>query len=202
MKLKTLFLAAALAAPLALSAAVEIGKAAPDFKLTGDDGKAHSLADYKGKTVVLEWVNEGCPFVKKHYHQSGNMPALQKKYTDKGVVWLSIVSSGEGMQGHWASPAEAAEFKTAQKGAMTAILLDPEGTVGQAYGAKTTPHMYIVDKAGKLAYQGAIDNIASAKAKDIPKATNWVAQALDELAAGKAVSVSQTRSYGCSVKYK
>jgi peroxiredoxin len=202
MKLKTLFLAAALAAPLALSAAVEIGKAAPDFKLTGDDGKAHRLADYKGKTVVLEWVNEGCPFVKKHYTDSKNMQGLQKKYTAKGVVWLSIASSAEGREGHWAGPAEAAGFRKAKGSAATAILLDPEGSVGQAYGAKTTPHMYIVGKDGKLAYQGAIDSIASASAKDIPKATNWVAQALDELAAGKEVSVPQTRSYGCSVKYK
>jgi alkyl hydroperoxide reductase subunit AhpC len=202
MKLRAMILAAVLAAPLALSAAVEIGKAAPDFKLSGDDGKTHSLADYKGKTVVLEWVNEGCPFVKKHYTDSKNMQALQKKYTGKGVVWLSIASSAEGREGYWAGPTEAAVFRKAKGSMASSILLDSAGTVGQAYGAKTTPHMYIVDKEGKLAYQGAIDSIASARAKDIPKATNWVAQALDELAAGKQVSVPETRSYGCSVKYK
>lgn len=182
-------------------AGVDNGKAAPDFKLMGHDGKAYQLSDFKGKTVVLEWVNEGCPFVKKHYDKSGNMPALQKRYTGEDVVWLSICSSGKGKQGYWKAPAEAASWKESHQGAQNAVLLDPDGAVGRLYGAKTTPAMYIIDKEGKLAYQGAIDSIASFDEADIPKATNYVSQALAELAAGKAVSQAQTKSYGCSVKY-
>lgn len=190
-----------LALAAGLHAGVETGKPAPDFTLADENGKAVKLSDYKGRTVVLEWLNEGCPFVQKHYHDSGNMPALQKKYTDKKVVWLSIVSSAEGKQGHWATGAEAAAFKADQKAAMTHILMDADGAVGTAYGAKTTPHMYIVDAKGVLAYQGAIDDKASTKAKDIAGAKNWVAQGLDELLAKKPVSVTDTKPYGCSVKY-
>lgn len=190
-----------LALATGLHAAVETGKPAPDFTLSNEAGQAVKLSDYKGKTVVLEWLNEGCPFVQKHYHHSGNLPALQKKYTDKKVVWLSIVSSAEGKQGHWATGEEASAFKAEQKAAMTHILKDADGAVGTAYGAKTTPHMFIVDAKGTLAYQGAIDNKPSTKAKDIAGATNWVAQALDEIQAKKPVSVSDTKPYGCSVKY-
>ena len=202
MKAKLMKLIGALALGLAsaLPAAVETGKAAPDFSLTSADGKTVKLSDYKGKTVVLEWVNEGCPFVRKHY-DSGNMQSLQAKYTNKDVIWLSVCSSAEGKQGHWSDGDEANEFKRREKAAMSAILLDPEGTVGRAYGAKTTPHMYIINKKGVLEYQGAIDDTASTRAKDIPKSTNWVVQALDELLAGKKVSVSDTKPYGCSVKY-
>ncbi len=182
--------------------AAEVGKAAPDFKLNGLGGKAVALSQFKGKTVVLEWVNEGCPFVKKHYHNSGNLPALQKKYTDKGVIWLSVASSAEGKEGYWASATEAQAFKDAQKASMTDILFDPDGSVGHAYGAKTTPHMYVIDRKGILVYAGAIDDKASTKAKDIPGSKNWVAQALDEVLAKKKVSVPETRPYGCSVKYK
>lgn len=192
------------AALLALSLqahALEIGKPAPDFKLPGLTAKTVSLAQYKGKTVVLEWVNEGCPFVRKHY-SGGNMQGLQKKYTDKGVVWLSIASSAEGKEGFWPSAAEAAAFKAAKKAAMTDILLDPDGSVGHAYGAKTTPHLFVINAKGTLVYQGAIDDKPSTNAADIAKSKNWVAQALDEVLAKKVVSVPETKPYGCSVKYK
>jgi hypothetical protein len=192
------FLGLALAAGLS---AVETGKPAPGFSLPGLAGKAVSLEQFKGKTVVLEWINPGCPFVKKHYDNSGNLPALQKQFVGKDLVWLAINSSAAGKEGHWAGAAEAQAYKDAQKAAMSDILLDADGTVGHLYGAKTTPHMYVIDPKGVLVYQGAIDSIASTKAKDIKKATNWVAQALGELKAGKAVSVSDTKPYGCSVKY-
>jgi len=193
-----LLLGLGLAASLA---ALETGKPAPDFSLADENGKAVSLKQFKGKTVVLEWVNNGCPFVHKHY-DSGNMQALQKKHTAQGVVWLSICSNAQGKEGYWPDGAAAKAFKAAEKASMTAILRDPEGTVGHLYSAKTTPHLYIVDKKGILAYQGAIDDQPSTDPRDIPKARNWVEQALGELAAGKAVSVSDTKPYGCSVKYK
>lgn len=183
-----------------LHAAVETGKAAPDFKLADENGEPVQLSDYKGRTVVLEWTNEGCPFVHKHY-DSGNMQSLQSKYTAKGVVWLTICSSGEGKQGYWADGAGAKAFKAGRKAAMTAILRDPDGTVGHLYGAKATPNMYVISKKGVLVYQGAIDDKPSTQVKDVATAKNWVAQALDALAAGKAVSVSDTRPYGCAVKY-
>lgn len=198
-----LFSTLALSAALALASlgnAAEVGKAAPDFKLPGLKARTVSLSQFKGKTVVLEWVNQGCPFVRKHYG-SGNMQALQKKYTDKKVVWLSISSSSKGNEGYWDGPKDAAAFKDAQKASMTDILLDHDGTAGHAYGAKTTPHMFVIDPKGILVYQGAIDDKPSTKQEDIAGAKNWVAQALDEVLAKKAVSVAETRSYGCSVKY-
>lgn len=191
---------AATGALLALSAqaSVKVGEAAPNFSLPGDDGKTHSLADYKGKTVVLEWTNADCPFVKKHY--AGNMQALQKAYTAKGVVWLSVISSAPGKQGHVDAAGAAALSK--ERGATpTRVLLDDKGTVGRLYDAKTTPHMYVVDGSGKLAYAGGIDSVASADAADIPTATPYVKNALDEVLAGKAVTVATTKPYGCSIKY-
>lgn len=181
-------------------AEVATGAAAPDFTLTDTSGTSHKLSDFKGKTVVLEWVNHGCPFVVKHYSK-GNMQGLQADYTGKGVVWLSICSSAEGKQGHYT--AEGWQKLNAEKGGKaTAILLDAEGTVGKLYGAKTTPHMYVINADGTLVYQGAIDDKASTEADDIPGAKNYVAAALDEVLAGKAVTVGQTKPYGCSVKYK
>lgn len=177
-----------------------VGSPAPALKLTDTRGKQHNLADYKGKYVVLEWVNFGCPFVKKHY-ESGNMQSTQKKAVDKGVVWLSVCSSAEGKQGHM----EAAEWNqqiTARKLASTAVLIDESGTVGKTYGAKTTPHMYIVNPAGVLVYKGAIDDKPSTNKDDIPVARNHVLAALDESMAGKPVSTASTTPYGCSVKYK
>jgi peroxiredoxin len=181
-------------------AAVSIGAQAPDFSLPSASGKTVHLGAYKGKLVVLEWTNADCPFVHKHY-DSGNMQKLQKEYTSKGVVWLTISSSAKGKEGYFAGAKEAAKFIKDRNAAMTALLLDPKGVVGKKYGAKTTPHMFILAKDGTLAYAGAIDDKPSTDAADIAGAHNYVAAALDELLAGKPVSVPETRSYGCSVKY-
>lgn len=177
----------------------KIGAAAPDFALTDSNGKSQKLSDYKGKTIVLEWFNKGCPFVKKHYGSS-NMQTAQKKYVDKGTVWLTMISSAEGKEGY-ETAAEANKTRTEWKLASTATLLDPKGDVGRTYGAKTTPHMFIIDPKGTLVYNGAIDSIASAEKEDIAKSENYVASALDLMAAGKPVKVSSTTPYGCSVKY-
>ena len=173
--------------------------AAPAFKLKDTNDKEHSLADFKDKIVVLEWINHDCPYVKKHY-DSGNMQELQKKYTEKGVVWLSICSSAEGTQGHMTSKAWN-EKTTAVKAAPTAVLIDADGTVGKAYKAKTTPHMFVIDKSGNIAYRGSIDDKADAKADEIKKSKNFVALALDALIAGKEPEVKEQKPYGCSVKY-
>lgn len=178
---------------------VNVGETAPDFTLTDTNGKAQSLSSYKGKFVVLEWLNHDCPFVHKHY-DSGNMQALQKEYTGKDVVWLSINSSAEGKEGYYS--AEKSNELTKEKDASpTAVLLDTDGKVGKLYGAKTTPHMFIVSPQGLLIYQGAIDDKASADQEDIKTSKNYVKAALDEAIAGKAVSEPSTKSYGCSVKY-
>ena len=197
--LKPLILAAMLI-PVAANATVEVGKAAPNFSVTDAQGKVRSLAEFKGKTVVLEWHNPECPFVKKHYNSSTNMQAQQKAATANGVVWLSINSGAPGKQG--AMDGATATAKLAElKAAPNAYLLDSDGKVGQAYGAKTTPHMYVIDGSGVLRYAGAIDSVPSADAADIPGATQYVSQALTELQAGKPVSMAVTKSYGCSVKY-
>lgn len=181
--------------------ALTTGEMAPDFTLSGTNPKMKEikLSDFKGKLVVLEWLNHGCPFVRKHY-DSGNMQGLQKKYTEKNVIWLSIISSAEGKQGH-VDTAGSIKDKNDNKSSATDILLDPTGKVGQLYGAKTTPHMYIIDKDGKLAYQGAIDDKADMDKASIPSAKNYVAVALDELMSGKKVTAHTTKSYGCGVKY-
>jgi peroxiredoxin len=184
---------------LSAEAAVKVGESAPAFSLPGEDGKMHALDDYRGKTVVLEWTNDGCPFVKKQY-SSGNMQSLQKQYTAKDVVWLSIVSSAPGKQGA-IDAAQAATLTTARQAAPTHVLLDPKGTVGRLYEAKTTPHLFVIDKTGQLAYDGAIDSIPSADPEDIPQATPYVKNALDEVLAGKPVTVATTKPYGCSIKY-
>lgn len=177
-----------------------VGKKAPAFRLTDTHGKIHALSDHKGRWVVLEWTNPDCPFVKKHY-DSGNMQSLQKAYTDKGVVWLSVCSSAPGKQGHY-SPAEWTEILQKQKASSTALLLDPEGTVGRLYSAKTTPHMYVINPKGLLIYQGAIDDKATTDPEDIKDSKNYVKAVLDAALAGQAVPVSSTTPYGCSVKYK
>ncbi len=177
-----------------------VGRPAPAFTLTDTKGKQHNLADYKGKYVILEWVNFGCPFVKKHY-ESGNMQATQKKAVDKGVVWLSVCSSAKFKQGNM-SAADWNEEIADRKLASTAVLLDESGQVGRAYGAKTTPHMYIVNPDGVLIYRGAIDDKPSTNKDDIPGARNYVLAALDESMAGKPVSMASTTPYGCAVKYK
>ncbi len=175
------------------------GQAAPDFTLKDTAGTEHSLSDFKGKWVVLEWVNYQCPFVKKHYKE-GNMQGLQKKYTGKDVVWLSICSSAPGKQGHL-SPADAAEAVKEHEAAPTAYLIDEDGTVGKLYDAKTTPHMIVINPEGTIVYNGAIDSIKSTKTDDVANAKNYVSSALDEGMAGDPVSVAQSQPYGCSVKY-
>jgi peroxiredoxin len=177
-----------------------IGSPAPAFTLTDTRGKQHNLAEFKGKYVVLEWVNLGCPFVKKHY-ESGNMQATQKKAVEKGVVWLSVCSSAKWKQGNM-SAADWNEEIIERKLASTAVLIDESGEVGRAYGAKTTPHMYIVNPDGVLIYKGAIDDQPTTNKDSIPGARNYVLAALDESMAGKPVSTASTQSYGCSVKYK
>lgn len=197
--LLTAALAACLTALTPALFAAQVGQPAPAFTLTDTQGKSHNLADFKGKTVVLEWINHECPFVVKHY-SGGAMQALQKDATGKGVVWLSVCSSAPGKQGHM-SP-EAWNKATADKGAApTAVLLDEDGKVGKAYQAKTTPHMFVINPEGVLVYAGAIDSIKSTKAEDVPKATNHVKAALDEVLAGKPVTTASTEAYGCSVKY-
>ena len=175
------------------------GKPAPAFTVTDLDGKTVNLADYKGKTVVLEWTNFGCPFVQKHY-RSGNMQALQKKYSND-VVWLAVNSTNRGSS-DWTDPAPlTAQLK--DFGAQPArYLVDEPGKVGMAYGARTTPHMYIIDPKGTVVYNGAIDDKRSTSVADVKTAKNYLVAALDELKAGKPVSVASTTPYGCSVKYK
>ena len=181
------------------SAEVEIGKPAPSFTGTDTDGKSHQLSDFKGKTVVLEWSNHECPFVVKHY-ESGNMQKLQKEATNNEVVWLTIVSSAEGKQGN-TTPEEAKKIMTEQGVHSTARILDPSGEIGKLYGAKTTPHMFIIDKEGNLAYEGAIDSDSSFKQEAIAGATNYVSAALGDLQSGESVKMASTKPYGCSVKY-
>ncbi|HEX4479967.1 MAG TPA: redoxin domain-containing protein [Rudaea sp.] len=184
--------------PLAFAAAV-IGQPAPAFTLTDSNGTPHSLADYKGKIVVLEWNNPECPFVKKHY-SSGNIPKQQAEATANGVVWLTINSGAPGKQGHVDSTT-ANGFVAQYHAKPTAYLVDADGKVGHLYGAKTTPHMFVVDEKGVLRYNGGIDSIPSPDKDDLAKATQYVPQAIGEIKSGKAVSVSTSEPYGCSVKY-
>ena len=177
----------------------EVGKQAPDFTLKAADGESHSLSDFEGQYVVLEWLNFGCPFVGKHYG-SGHMQELQKTYTDKGVVWLSIVSSAPGKQGYY-PPKEMVEQKKKHDGNMTAILLDPEGTVGKTYGATVTPHMYVISPEGELLYRGGIDNRPTTDEADIKGATNYVEMALNATLNGEEVSPKRAKPYGCTIKY-
>jgi peroxiredoxin len=176
-----------------------VGDKAPAFTLTSAAGKKHSLSDFAGKFVVLEWVNFGCPFVKKHYN-SENMQNLQTAYTEKGVIWLSICSSGPGKQGYFDGDELTAELES-KKAHATAYLIDADGKVGRMYEAKTTPHMFVIDPKGVLIYAGAIDDRPSTQVEDVEGATNYVQQALDAAMAGKKVEVTATKSYGCSVKY-
>jgi hypothetical protein len=183
----------------ATAQAATVGQAAPDFTLMDTAGKPVKLSQFKGKPVVLEWNNPGCPFVKKHYQ--GNMQALQKEVVDQGGVWLAINSTRDD-SGDYMTPAQLGRWMTEQKAGPTATLMDEDGKVGQAFAARVTPHMYIVNAQGVLVYAGGIDSIASARVDDIPKATNYVRQAMAEIKAGKPVSVATSRAYGCSVKYQ
>ena len=179
--------------------AATVGQPAPDFSLTDVNGKTVRLSDFKGKHVVLEWNNPGCPFVRKHYQ--GNLQALQKEFTAKGVVWLAI-NSTEDASADYMSPPQLARWMSEQKAAPTATLMDEDGTVGQAYAARVTPHMYIVNPQGLLVFAGGIDSIPSARVADIEKATNYVRQGLRELLAGKPLTTPTSQAYGCSIKYK
>jgi len=181
------------------AAAAAVGQPAPAFTLVDSTGQTRSLAEFAGKTVVLEWTNHECPFVGKHYG-AGNMQAQQRDATADGVVWLTVNSSAPGQEGHVDGTA-ADRIRDQAGAAQTAYLLDPDGATGRAYGAKTTPHMYVIDPDGVLRYAGGIDSIPSADTADIARATQYVPQALAELAAGRPVSVTVTRPYGCSVKY-
>lgn len=175
------------------------GDAAPAFKELNTAGKEISLADFKGKTVVLEWTNNGCPFVQKHYN-SQNMQKTQTAATADGVIWLSVISSRPGAQGS-VTPAEADKLTKDRGARPTHVLLDPDGSMGRAYGAKTTPHMFVITPDGKIAYNGAIDSIKSNRVEDVPQATNFVTAALAALKAGKSPDPALTVPYGCDVKY-
>lgn len=183
-----------------LFGAVEVGQPAPDFTLTGIDDRKHSLSEYRGKTVVLEWHNADCPFVRKHY-ESDNLPKLQRDATADGVVWLMINSGAPGMQGADYSAAETKEQLQRLDAKPTEYFKDQDGKVGHLYGAKTTPHIFIIDAKGTLVYQGGIDSIPTANKDDLAKATNYVREALAAIKAGKPVEHAVTKPYGCSVKY-
>jgi peroxiredoxin len=197
--LSLMALAALALVPARARAGAVVGEAAPDFTLQDSKGAKHTLSSYKGKLVVLEWVNYECPFVKRHY-DTGNMQRLQRTYTGKGLVWLSVNSSAPGKQGHFAPDVVEAMFKE-RKAAASAYLLDSDGTVGRAYGAKTTPHMFVIDASGKLIYAGGIDDKPSTDPADVPGPKSYVQAALDEALAGKPVSTPTSTPYGCSVKY-
>jgi AhpC/TSA family len=177
-----------------------VGQAAPAFSAKDVSGKTVSLADFKGKTVVLEWVNPGCPYVRKHY-SGGNMQGTQQDAVAKNVVWLAVNSTATDHP-DYLKPADLAKWMKDQKAPATHTLMDEDGKIGKAYGARTTPHLYIIDGKGMLVYAGGIDSIPSASASDIPKATNYVKVSLTEMAGGKSVSNAVTRPYGCSVKYR
>jgi AhpC/TSA family len=176
-----------------------IGAAAPAFTLTDSNGRNLSLADFKGKIVVLEWTSHECPYVGKHY-RGNNMQALQKKWTGQGVMWLSVISSAPGQPGY-VSPKQANKLTADRGAAPTAVLLDPTGKVGHAYGARTTPHMYVINGEGALVYKGGIDDQPTARVQDLKSARNFVDQALSEISQGQPVSVTASRAYGCSIKY-
>ena len=191
--------AIALAAPAPAIASPQVGKTAPDFTGVDSNGASVTLSALRGKLVVLEWTNHGCPYVSKHYG-AGNMQKTQKAARAKGAVWLSIISSAPGRQGH-VDGAEANRLSKTRGAAPSHVILDPKGVIGRKYEATNTPHMFVVGKDGTLLYMGAIDSIRTANPADIPRAKNYVTAALNEIAAGKKVSEPVTRQYGCSVKY-
>jgi hypothetical protein len=191
--------AAATAAPLPATAAVQTGVAAPAFSVTDTKGAQHALAAYRGKTVVLEWTNHECPYTVKHY-ATGNMQALQTAATGSGAIWLTVVSSRPGSQGH-VEAAEADRLTTSRSARPTGVVLDPRGQLGRLYGARTTPHMFVIDGAGVLVYMGAIDDRPSASHASVKGARNYVREALEAMAAGRRIALASTRPYGCTIKY-
>jgi peroxiredoxin len=202
MKTLTLVTAAAIMSVAAASVTIQaskVGEPAPMFKGTDTRGKVHTLSDFKGKWVVLEWHNNGCPYVRKHY-ESGHMQKLQQEWTSKGVVWLTVISSAPGTQGY-VTAADADAYAAKMKVASTATLLDPTGELGHMYDAKVTPHMYVINPDGVLVYNGAIDDKPTSDQSDLATAKNYVSEALTEAMAGKAVSTPTSRPYGCGIKY-
>lgn len=206
---RNILLAGAIAAAAALTAgaliattadaAVETGAPAPAFSLTDAQGQTRTLSEFAGRTIVLEWTNRDCPYVRKHYN-SANMQNLQREATGEGIVWLTVLSSAPGEQGYLQGPAAAAHIE-AVNAAPTAYLLDPTGVMGHAYGARTTPHMFIINSQGRVVYQGAIDDRPSANPRSLEGADNYVRAALADLRAGRAVRTAETQAYGCTVKY-
>jgi peroxiredoxin len=192
-------LIAALAASAGVARALPPGSTAPDFKSVDSNGVQRSLGEYRGKYVVLEWANRGCPYEKKHY-LSGNMESLQKQWTAKGVVWLSVLSDPPGAQGY-VTPAEENDYLKTMKASPTAALLDPTGAVGRLYDARTTPHIFVIDPAGKIVYQGAIDNQPTADPASLKAADNYLNDALNAALAGKPVAIAVTKPYGCAIHY-
>jgi peroxiredoxin len=199
MKIVILAAAAALALNAAAVAAPSVGSPAPEFTAVDSNGASRSLTDYKGKTVVLEWTNDGCPYVKKHYG-AGNMQTLQQEVTAAGGIWLTLISSAPGKQGH-VDGAEANELTATRNAHPTAVLLDPAGAIGRAYEAQTTPHMFVIDKTGVLRYMGAIDDKPTTDAASVATARNYVREAFAAVSSGSAVAETATEPYGCSVKY-
>ena len=191
--------AVALLPTVAAAAGPDVGQPAPAFTAVDSMGKTWSLADLKGKVVVIETTNHDCPYVRKHYN-AGNMQAQQREAAAKGVVWLTSASSATGEQGY-VTAQQANDLTKSRNAAPAAVLLDPQSKVARAFGATVTPHMYIVDAKGTLVYKGGIDSIPSADPNDVPKATQYVRVALDEILAGKPVTTASTRPYGCSMKY-
>ena len=192
-------LIAMFAASAGVGRALPAGSAAPEFKGVDSNGVEHSLSEYRGNYVVLEWANQGCPYEQKHY-LSGNMESLQKQWTGKGVVWLSIISSAPGEQGY-VTPAQENDYLKSMKASPTAALLDPKGAIGHLYDARTTPHMFVIDPVGKIVYQGAIDDKPTPDPSSLKTADNYLNDALNAAMAGKPVAVAVTKPYGCSVKY-
>lgn len=185
--------------PVSAGAQAVVGSPAPNFTATDSHGQTHSLSEYRGKYVVLEWHNHDCPYTRKHY-VSGNMQSLQKEWTAKGVVWYTVISSAPGLQGY-VTDAEENAYLEQMHAVPTAVLMDPEGKLGRLFSAKTTPEMYVIDPEGKLIYEGAIDDRPTPDISDIKGADNYLNDALMEAMAGKRVAHAYTRSYGCSVKY-
>ena len=196
---KMLIVAAVLVLASTLAFGAKVGEPAPAFAVKDTKGREHKLSDLKGKYVVLEWQNKDCPFVQKHYN-SNNMQKLQREWTGKGIVWLTVLSSAPGKQGYLTG-AQADAWVAERKAMPTGFLLDASGAMGRAYGAKTTPHVFVIDPKGTLIYNGAIDDKPTTELGDVPPAKNHLAAALTEAMAGKPVSVAATTPYGCSVKY-
>lgn len=189
----------AVAITISAAWAARVGDRAPDFTATDSNGKVHKLSEYQGKFVVLEWTNRGCPYTQKQY-DSGNMQRLQREWTSRGVIWLTVISSAPGKQGY-ANAADENAYVKQVNAAPSAVLLDPAGTLGHLYDAKTTPHMFVINPQGILIYNGAIDDKPTTDVADVNGAKNYLSLALDEATSGKPVSNPTTRPYGCSVKY-